>query len=384
MPKESGRHVATVRDLPQPAWSGTADRARGPWSPGQPLDAAARAFMEPRLGHDFSGVRVHADAKAADSARAMTAEAYTVHRDIVFGNGRYAPASLGGRRLLAHELVHVVQQAGAHPSGGNITVNEPGGEDEREAHQLAEAVVSVSTDTSDPSRARAAPATSLTPRHPQANLALLQRQHLQTASGRYVGDLPGAAIIFAKRSWKQWDRLHALWSMPNADYAAEYPAVSAIPARSTVPIATIPKTLAALRRNEDPTLNQPVAQQFLDLTLSAEVGRGQPNNKSDIYGLQDVLHRTWMLSNPDYTAERTAVNSSSGPRVPDAQIPKTIAGLAAAKAAIVGGTFRRDVFAGAHAVTPAEHAAVEGVLRPGATVTPGVGGAPPVISNPPQ
>jgi hypothetical protein len=218
---------------------------------------------------------------------------------------------------------------------------------------------------------------------PQANRALLQRQHLQTASGRYVGDLPGGANNLREEVLQVMDRLHALWSMPNADYAAEYPAVSALPAASTVPIATIPKTLAALKRNEDATMNQPVAQQFLDLTLSAEVGRGQPNNKSDIYGLQDVLHRTWMLSNADYATERTAVNSSAGATVPDAQIPKTIAGLAAAKAAIVGGTFRRDLFAGVHTVTPAEHAAVEGVLRPGATVTPAVGGAPPVVHNPP-
>lgn len=133
-------------------------------SPGQPLDPATRAFMEPRLGHDFSRVRisaaahqrssadhamgpaagnyereaqqmadrvttaghhpgvtdarpadfsrvrVHTDAKAAESARAVNALAYTVGRDVVFGAGRYAPATREGQRLLAHELTHVVQQ----------------------------------------------------------------------------------------------------------------------------------------------------------------------------------------------------------------------------------------------------------------------------------
>lgn len=79
-------------------------------SPGQPLDPGTRAFFEPRLGHDFSSVRVHADASAAASARAVRALAYTAGRDLVFAEGRYAPHEAAGRRLLAHELTHTVQQ----------------------------------------------------------------------------------------------------------------------------------------------------------------------------------------------------------------------------------------------------------------------------------
>ena len=78
--------------------------------PGQPLDPATRAFMEPRFGHDFSRVRVHTDPVAARSAQAVDANAYTVGAEVVFGAGRYAPASHDGRRLVAHELAHVVQQ----------------------------------------------------------------------------------------------------------------------------------------------------------------------------------------------------------------------------------------------------------------------------------
>ena len=63
-------------------------------APGQPLDATTRAFMEPRFGHDFSRVRVHSDAKAAESARAVNALAYTVGQDVVFGVGQYAPCLL--------------------------------------------------------------------------------------------------------------------------------------------------------------------------------------------------------------------------------------------------------------------------------------------------
>lgn len=79
-------------------------------SPGRPLDAATRAFMEPRLRHDFGHVRVHTDAKAAESARAIRALAYTLGHDVVFGPGQYQPQTNGGKKLLAHELTHVLQQ----------------------------------------------------------------------------------------------------------------------------------------------------------------------------------------------------------------------------------------------------------------------------------
>jgi hypothetical protein len=82
-----------------------------PRSSGAPLDAATRAFFEPRFGHDFSRVRVHTDERAAQSARAVNALAYTLGGDVVFAAGRYAPETQAGRRLLAHELVHTIQQA---------------------------------------------------------------------------------------------------------------------------------------------------------------------------------------------------------------------------------------------------------------------------------
>ena len=82
-------------------------------APGRPLDGETRAFMEPRFGYDFSGVRVHNDARAAESARAVNASAYTVGSHVVFGQGQHSPSSDHGRRLLAHELTHVVQQGAA-------------------------------------------------------------------------------------------------------------------------------------------------------------------------------------------------------------------------------------------------------------------------------
>jgi hypothetical protein len=79
---------------------------------GQPLDRASRAFFEPRLGCDLSHVRIHTGREASRAAVALNAHAFTVGRDIVFGEGRYAPENSAGRRLLAHELVHTVQQQG--------------------------------------------------------------------------------------------------------------------------------------------------------------------------------------------------------------------------------------------------------------------------------
>src|SRR5262245_44919603 len=79
-------------------------------APGQPMDAATIAFFEPRFGHDFSRVRVHTDARAASAAQAVDARAYAVGRDVVFGTGQYAPGTAEGKKLLAHELAHVVQQ----------------------------------------------------------------------------------------------------------------------------------------------------------------------------------------------------------------------------------------------------------------------------------
>ena len=73
---------------------------------GRSLAESERAYFEPRFGHDFSQVRVHTDAQAAESARA-----FTLGQNVVFGAGGYAPGTTSGQRLLAHELTHVVQQS---------------------------------------------------------------------------------------------------------------------------------------------------------------------------------------------------------------------------------------------------------------------------------
>ena len=109
-------------------------------SAGKPLDPGTRAWMEPRFRHDFSGVRVHSDGAAAESARALNASAFTLGRDVYFGQGRYEPESSAGRKLLAHELTHVVQQEGVSPNlqaSSVVPVHSPA---EREAESASTAV----------------------------------------------------------------------------------------------------------------------------------------------------------------------------------------------------------------------------------------------------
>lgn len=111
-------------------------------SSGQPLDAPTRSYMEPRFGHDFSQVRVHTDARAAESARAVSALAYTVGRDVVFGAGQHAPHTAAGRQLMAHELTHVVQQGGRGGISERLVLGHSTSEAEVEAHRLGSQILS--------------------------------------------------------------------------------------------------------------------------------------------------------------------------------------------------------------------------------------------------
>jgi hypothetical protein len=116
-------------------------------SPGQPLPSATREFFESRLGHNFRDVRVHNDSRADDSARAVSALAYTVGRDVVFASSQYAPDTIAGRQLLAHELTHVVQQSRSGRASvdraaaeGGLTIGNSDDATEREAEHVSRLV----------------------------------------------------------------------------------------------------------------------------------------------------------------------------------------------------------------------------------------------------
>ncbi len=124
---------------------------------GAPLDGGVRGEMEAALGTDFSGVRVHTGGDASASARAVQARAYTVGTDVVFDSGEYDPGSEAGRRTLAHELTHVVQQSEGEVAGtdtGNgVKVSDPSDEFERAAEASADAVIGGAASTPAPAAA---------------------------------------------------------------------------------------------------------------------------------------------------------------------------------------------------------------------------------------
>jgi hypothetical protein len=213
---------------------------------------------------------------------------------------------------------------------------------------------------------------------PKPRPRTVARQHVQTVSGRYVGDLEGAHSNVREDVLRVLDQLHRLWSIDNAQYATEYGAVGAHPENDTLHAGDIPFTIAALRRNSEESMPKLVAQDLLGLTLDAPAGIGahQSNTKHDILALQDALHSNWNLTNDSYNRERTAVNTGPDP-VDNSTIPETLHGIGRFKEAFVAGTSRRDgVMGGTTLPTPQQSADREAALiTPGtATVTTTVGG----------
>jgi hypothetical protein len=96
------------------ATSGLMNQIQNTKGNGQMMDANTRSFMEPRFGMDFSKVKIHSDNRAAGMSQGINAKAFTVGQDIYFNNGAYSPGSVDGKKLLAHELTHVMQQQGRH------------------------------------------------------------------------------------------------------------------------------------------------------------------------------------------------------------------------------------------------------------------------------
>ena len=121
-------------------------------TPGQQLNPNTRHLMERRFGADFSRVRIHSGASAAQSARMMAANAYTMGQNIVFGEGQYAPNSPRGQRLLAHELAHTIQQRGLQrsPIGSLLSTDDRSLETEADL-----AATAIATGTRLPSLRRA-------------------------------------------------------------------------------------------------------------------------------------------------------------------------------------------------------------------------------------
>ena len=262
---------------------------------GQPLDPMTRSFFEPRFGYDFSGVRVHTNAEASQSASAVNARAYTAGLDVVFGSNQYSPATAEGRRLLAHELTHVVQQ---HAAGGV-----------------------------------------------QAQKCLM-REAISLRSTNLVTDTaPAPTDNKREEVLDLLDRLHMLWSIDNTNFNNQYRYISALAAGAQVPqtdSTTTPPwsfqpTMDALRRNREPTLAAPVINHHMGgLRVSDSVGRGLTNNKADVLAVQDRLN--FIKPYPAYASEHAAVMALTTTTVPDSALAGTYTAITEFKIGIASGT----------------------------------------------
>lgn len=126
----SGRSIRQSGQVSPPESSAAVLR-----SPGRPLDAITRTFMEGRFGQDLGDVRLHTDSAAAQSAKALSARAYTYGRHIVFGPGGYSAFASESRLRLAHELTHVIQQR--QPGGANLGTTQREGEARRASSAIS-------------------------------------------------------------------------------------------------------------------------------------------------------------------------------------------------------------------------------------------------------
>lgn len=175
-------------------------------SPGRPLDTSTRSSMESRFGQDFSSVRIHDDAVAAESARAVNARAYTIGQDIAFASGQYEPHSHEGSHLLAHELAHTVQQRGLQRAGNGVSMSHDSEYTrlEGEADAAAAAVTRGTTpaltrNASQPVLSRAgdgtvAPAKSTAPKQKQSKLSGAVMNHTVTPTEVYSTPATGGGV----------------------------------------------------------------------------------------------------------------------------------------------------------------------------------------------
>jgi hypothetical protein len=152
-------------------------------SPGQPLDAQTRAYMEPRFGHDFSQVRTHDDDRAAESASSVGALAYTAGKHVVFGKSQYSPGTDAGRRLMAHELAHVTQNPDQLSQSKRL-LSEPTDASEQAADRLAAQVV-----VDPPTRATARQTPQL------SAAAMIQRYRSRKSQNFGRSDDPGSGMV---------------------------------------------------------------------------------------------------------------------------------------------------------------------------------------------
>ena len=383
-------------------------------SGGQPLAESERGFFEPRFGNDFSQVRVHTDTRAAKTARVVNARAFTIGQGIVFGAGQYAPGTDEGRKLMAHELTHVVQQAKSlqryliHREMGPVApaTNQQRREFIQEAirflNQAAEFYpLQRQTDQARMDRTFDGITSTYTNNESIINTYLNRdvalknslkqayqnalRNLLQNGAGllniplkdlyfRYVGRIPSWAWPDFSQTQGQvqingtvgldgnnapddvraiQQRLVESGYLTPREFVAERPAAQPVQggqAPALVDIATIPRTMNAIRRFSQaafgrPTLlitpaqasltflNAPLPQPLGRINIAADVGRTGTNNPADVRAVQQRLHTLNLLSQAHFQAELVAANAAN---VNENAIQNTIQAIARLHRALAG------------------------------------------------
>jgi LysM repeat protein len=317
-------------------------------SPGYSLDSTPRALMESRFGYDFSAVRIHSDAKAAASARAVNACAYTVGPKIVFGQGQYQPVTQAGHWLLAHELAHVIQQRHCRPqlAASSLRLGEETDHFEREADAQADGVI-----------ARLPLAGSMT----TVSSPTVQRVSFFEKFRRFIG-FEGTFGDPELRAYLRFidtnNRIEDSFDSDN-------------------------KARAVVRRWREGAAGYSLSPQR-KILLIREMISGFTGD-ADEAAILDLL-----AGSPD--SELTTILTRVTPAELRGEIHheerQQLERILAGWQARTGAPGTRDIFAGTRAVSPAEHAAVEATLTPGATVVaaPAPVGAPapaPVVVPPP-
>ncbi len=266
-------------------------------SPGQPLDPATRAFMEPRFGHDFSRVRVHTDAQAAESARAVNALAYTVGHDIFFAHSHYDPASSVGRWILAHELAHIIQQVnGSFVAGQEIELGAPD-RCEQQADAAATAVQSGSCRVPLAARPGVA-AMRLTP------------DEFRKALGTTKDQKSAISALFANKGFLSlWDYMKACPATPKRD-------------------------LGPLRLEVEPGLGLPDVERFggyFPVPRMLKINPTKPEHKSNPAELVDTITHELIHAVDDLQADCMKAGAKAAPLTGAATVfPPTRAEAAAA------------------------------------------------------
>jgi hypothetical protein len=309
-------------------------------SSGQPLASGTRNLMESRLGHDFSQVRVHNDLQAAASADQVKALAYTVGSDIVFGR-QYQPGTLEGQWLLAHELTHVVQQRHVSaPTWQNyLSLGAEHDGYEQEADARATAVV-----TGRP----------VARTYSQLLAPSIQRVPFWEKFLRFIGFEGNFSDPELQAYLDFLDRNNRIEDHFDSDNKAReivrrwMASQSGYTLTQERKVLLIREMISGFTGDDDEAAILDLLVGSSDAELTFILSRVTPSE------LTDEIHGE----------ERR-------------QLAQILAGWQARTGAVGA----RDLFAGTHAVTPTEHAFVESVLTPGATLAPPpppVGGAPPL------